>query len=138
MSIAVTVVVSVLAMLGANIVSTILVQAEARNRALLSALLSTLAWLLGLMVAFYVITALQGNDLALKIAVIIAASAANFAGTLAGVWVGERYVKDGPATRLARLEAWAYTRGYIYPPGSPKPPVTPVAPVEPTMPRRLR
>jgi hypothetical protein len=82
--------VAALAMLGQDLLSTWLVQAEAGYRPVAAGVLDTLGWPMGMAVTFTTVTALSGHDLALKVAVCAAVSAANFAGTSAAVRIGKR------------------------------------------------
>ena len=97
----------------ADVLAVLLVQAEARNRALLSGVLDTLAWGAGIAVTFVTIDSLQGHNLDLKVAVVVGVSAANFAGSYIGVKIGRRFVKEDPTTtmaqRIERLEAVVLT-----------------------------
>jgi hypothetical protein len=82
--------IAALAMFGQDLLSTWLVQAEAGYRPVLSGVLDTLNWPMGMAVTYTTVTALQGHDLALKIAVCAAVSAANFGGTTSAVRIGKR------------------------------------------------
>lgn len=82
-----------LAMVVVDILGTLLVQAEARDRAHLSAMLDTFGWYASIATTTISVTALQGHSLSLKVAVVIAVSIANYAGSWAGVKIGQRYIK---------------------------------------------
>lgn len=77
-------------MVGQDLLSTWLVQAESEYRAAWAGVLDTLNWPMGIAVTFTTVTALQGHDTALKIAVCAAVSAANFGGTSTAVRIGRR------------------------------------------------
>lgn len=79
-----------------DILGTLLVQAEARNRAHLAASLDSLGWLAAISTTTLSVSTLQGNDLAAKIAVVVAVTIANYVGTLAGTIIGKRFIPDGP------------------------------------------
>lgn len=81
-----------MAMFIQDVLSTLLVQAEARNRAHLAASLDSLAWLAAISTTTLSVSTLQGNDLGAKIAVVLAVSLANYLGTLAGTLVGKRFI----------------------------------------------
>src|ERR1017187_4486446 len=106
-------------MLIADILSVLLVQAEARNRALMSGVLDAIGWGAGIIVTFSTISALGGHDMALKVAVIIGVTVANFAGSYIGTTLGRRIVHEDPtdtltiSERVARLET--HTR-FVDPP----------------------
>lgn len=82
------------AMFGQDIIGTLMVQAQARNRAELAGLMDTAGWLLTITTTTISVTALQGHSLTAKIAVIAAVSSSNFFGTYTGVRLGKRYIKD--------------------------------------------
>jgi hypothetical protein len=79
-----------LAMLGQDWLSTWLVQAESEYLANRAGVLDTLNWPMGMAVTFTTVEALQGHDMALKIAVCAAVSAANYTGTSTAVRIGRR------------------------------------------------
>lgn len=76
--------------------STLLVQAEARNRAHLAASLDSLGWLAAICTTTLSVSTLQGHDLGTKVAVVLAVTAANYVGTLAGTLVGKRFIPQEP------------------------------------------
>lgn len=94
-------------MMIADILSVLLVQAEARNKANLSGILDTLGWVAGMVVTFTTVTALGGHDFTLKVLVVVAVSIANYVGSVIGTNIGKRFVPDATtlAERVARLEA---------------------------------
>lgn len=108
-----------ISMVLADIVATLEVQAESRNRGQLAGLLDVVGWLVSITTTTTSVTALQGNNFGLKVAVVLAVSAANYAGTVVGTWLGKRWVKADPdatiEARLARVEA--ITRTPQSPPG---------------------
>lgn len=85
-----------LAMFAQDILMTVLVQAESRNRAWLSGALDSLGWIIGIFTTTISVTAIQGHDLGLKVAVILAVSVANVIGGYTGVMIGRRLVTEGP------------------------------------------
>jgi asparagine N-glycosylation enzyme membrane subunit Stt3 len=96
-----TILLAAIAMLVADVLSVLLVQAEARNRAILSGVLDTLGWGAGMVVTFSTIDALNGRDRPLMFGVIAGVSLANFAGSWLGVRLGKRYVKEDPTAELS-------------------------------------
>lgn len=79
-----------------DVLSTLLVQAEARNRAHLAASLDSLGWIAAIATTTLSVSTLQGHDLGAKIAVVLAVTVANYLGTLAGTLVGKRFIPDEP------------------------------------------
>jgi hypothetical protein len=83
-----------LAMVVQDVLATCLVQAEARNKAGLAGVLDSAGWLAGISTITISVTALQGHSLALKVVVVAAVTAANFAGSWAGVRIGRRFIHE--------------------------------------------
>ena len=81
------------AMLAQNVLAVFLVQAEARNRALLAGLLDCLMWPAGMITTTITVTALQGHHAGLKGEVIAAVTLANFVGSSAAVSLGRRFIR---------------------------------------------
>ncbi len=81
-----------LAMLAQDILAVLMVQAEARNRASLAGLLDCAQWGAAISTTTISVTALQGHSAPLKTAVVLAVTAANFAGSWAGVQIGRRLI----------------------------------------------
>ena len=90
------VVLAALAMIVQDILAVCLVQAEARNRAGLAAALDAVMWLASISVTSISVTAIQGHNLDVKGAVIVAVTLANVAGSYIGVRIGERLIKAKP------------------------------------------
>ncbi len=82
------------AMLVNDVAAVLLVQAEARNRAGLSAIFDSVMWLAGISTTTISVTALQGHHLGAKALVIIAVTLANVAGCYTGVAIGRRLIKE--------------------------------------------
>jgi membrane protein DedA with SNARE-associated domain len=84
-------------MLVQNVLAVFLVQAEARNRALLAGLLAglldCLMWPAGMVTTTITVTALQGHHAGLKGEVIAAVTLANFVGSSAAVRLGRRFIR---------------------------------------------
>lgn len=97
-----TILLAAASMLLADVLSVLLVQAEARNRAVLAGLLDTVGWGAGIVVTLSTINALNGHDKPLMFGVIAAVSVANFGGSWLGVRLGKRFVKEDPTTTLAQ------------------------------------
>jgi len=91
---ALIVVMAALAMFAQDILATLLVQAEARNRAGLAAILDAVQWGAGIATTTISVTALQGHSGALKAAVVLAVTAANITGSYTGVVLGKRLIKQ--------------------------------------------
>lgn len=84
-----------LAMLVQDVTAVLLVQAEARNRAGLSALFDSIMWLASIATTTISVTALQGHHITAKVQVIAAVELANIAGAYIGVAIGKRYIREG-------------------------------------------
>lgn len=82
-----------IAMIAQDIIAVPLVQAEARNRAVLAGILDTLGWLVMITTTYISVNTLQGHDTKEKVLVIVAVSCANFIGTYTGTKLGARYIK---------------------------------------------
>src|SRR2546429_4805862 len=80
-------------MLVQNVLAVFLVQAEARNRALLAGLPDCLMWPAGMVTTTITVTALQGHHAGLKGEVIAAVTLANFVGSSAAVRLGRRFIR---------------------------------------------
>lgn len=96
-----TALLAAVAMVVEDILGTVLVQANAKNRAWLSGLLDALAWGAGIFTTSVSVTALQGHNMTAKVIVIGAVTAANIIGSVAGVKIGERLLRV-PEARHAR------------------------------------
>lgn len=84
------------AMFVQDILSTMLVQAEARNRAHLAGLLDSLAWVAAISTTTLSVSTLEGHDFGRQVVVVIAVSAANYFGTVAGTKIGARWLPAEP------------------------------------------
>src|SRR5689334_20545392 len=80
-------------MLAQNVLAVFLVQAEARNRALLAGVLDCLMWPAGMITTTITVTALQGHHAGLKGEVTAAVTLANFVGSSAAVRLGRRFIR---------------------------------------------
>lgn len=81
------------AMFAQDVLSALLTQAEARNRAHLAGLLDSFAWIAAIATTTLSVSTLQGHDLGRQVAVVLAVSAANYLGTVAGTQMGARWMK---------------------------------------------
>ena len=68
-------------------------QANNRGKAHLSGLLDMASWLVTISTTTMTVTSLQGHDMARKIAIVGAVSAANYVGSVLGVKIGDRLIK---------------------------------------------
>lgn len=89
-------IVAAIAMIIQDILGTLLVQANARDRAVLSGFLDSLGWFAGIITTTLSVTAIQGHDWPAKITMCAFVTAANFGGSYIGVKVGERFLKVKP------------------------------------------
>ncbi len=93
-------------MLCTDVIGTVMVIAEARNRERLAGWCDSAQWLVGITTTFITIDALNGHSLSEKVWVVVLVSAANLFGTKLGACIGHRWVKDKTVEqRLAALEA---------------------------------
>lgn len=83
-----------LAMYVQDVLATVMVVAEARNRAHLAASMDTAGWLAQITTTTVSVDALLTGSLAAKAAVVLAVSAGNYAGTYSGVKLGHRLMPD--------------------------------------------
>ena len=83
-----------LAMVLQDVLAVGLVQAEARNRAVLAGILDTIGWLATITTLSISVTTLQGHSFTDKVIVIVFVSVANFLGSYLGVKIGKRYIKE--------------------------------------------
>jgi hypothetical protein len=82
------------AMLWNDILGTLMVQAEARNRGVLAGVFDSLQWFAAICTTTISVTALQGHSLHEKVLVIILVSCANLTGSVIGVLVGKKLIKE--------------------------------------------
>ena len=93
-------------MLATDVIATVMVMAEARNRGWLAGWLDTAQWLVGIVTTTVSVTALQGHSWTEKILVLLFVSAANLFGTKLGQVIGSHYVTDASIEqRLTALES---------------------------------
>lgn len=81
------------AMLVQDVLATVMVVAESRGRAHLAASMDTLGWLAQITCTASAVVTLATGTLAAKVAIVAAVSAANYAGTWAGVKLGHRLTR---------------------------------------------
>ena len=93
---AVTALLAAVCMVVQDVLATLLVQAEARNRAGLAAAFDAAMWCFGIATTSIAVTALQGHSLGEKVMVVGAVTAANVAGSFAGVKIGKRFITEDP------------------------------------------
>lgn len=82
------------AMLVQDITAVLLVQAEARNRAVLAALFDSVMWLASIACTTVSVTTLQGHHTSAKVTVLAAVELANVVGCIAGVRIGKRLIRE--------------------------------------------
>lgn len=92
-----------ISMIFQDLIAVTMVQAESRNKAALSGVLDMAGWGLAITTNTIAISALQGHNTGLKIAVIAVVSVANFIGSYSGVKIGEKYIKPDPNADSARI-----------------------------------
>jgi hypothetical protein len=77
-----------------DVSAVLLVQAEARNKAVLAAIFDSVMWLASIACTTTAVTILQGDHLSAKIMVLCAVELANVVGCVVGVKLGKRYIKE--------------------------------------------
>lgn len=77
-----------------DVFAVLLVQAEARDRAVLSGVLDSIMWVFSMVVTVTTVDAMQGHHVSTKVLVVCAITLANFTGSLLGVTIGKRYIKN--------------------------------------------
>lgn len=82
-----------LAMCAQDLMGVLLVQAEARNRAVLAAALDSVMWLATITTTSISVTALQGHQIGLKAEIICWVTIANAAATYVAVRIGKRFIR---------------------------------------------
>ncbi len=90
------VILAALAMVVQDILAVMMVQAEARDRGWTAGFLDAAGWGFGIATTTISVTALQGHSTGLKIAVVVAVTAANIIGSKMGQVIGTRYIKPLP------------------------------------------
>lgn len=83
-----------LAMVVQDILGVCMVQAEARNRGLLAGIFDSLMWLATITTTTLSVTTLQGSNTRDKVVVVVAVTAANLLGSITGVIIGKRFIKE--------------------------------------------
>jgi hypothetical protein len=81
-------------MLVQDVTAVLLVQAEARNHAVLSAVFDSVMWLASIACTTVSVTTLQGHHTSAKVIVLVAVEMANVAGSIIGVRIGKRLIKE--------------------------------------------
>ncbi len=82
------------AMVFNDILGTLMVQAEARNRGWLAGIFDSLQWFATITTTTISVTALQSHSLHEKVLVIILVTAANLTASQVGVLIGKRLIKE--------------------------------------------
>jgi hypothetical protein len=82
------------AMFFQDLLAVLMVQAEARNKAVLAGVMDCLQWPAGMLTTAITVTAFQGHDGAKTGLVIAAVTVANFCGTWTAVHFGRRHIKE--------------------------------------------
>lgn len=82
------------AMLLQDILGVLRTQAEARNRDWLSAHFDSLQYFTVIATNTISVTAFQGHNLTQKILVVLFTTIGNYVGTISGVRIGKRFVKE--------------------------------------------
>lgn len=92
-----------------NIASTLMVQAESRNRAVIGGVFEALYALFWIVAAKYAVNTLNGHNTLFTIVELVALAGGNFLGAYLGVMIGKKFVADhddlATKQRLAETEA---------------------------------
>ncbi len=86
--------IAAVAMVADDILAVTLVQAEARNRATLAGILDSCMWIFSMIVTVTTVDVMQGHHTSTKVLAIGAITLANFTGSLIGVRIGRRLIKE--------------------------------------------
>lgn len=86
-----------LAMVCTDVLSVVLVQAEAANRGWLAGICDTACWYVGIATTTISVSTLDGHNTAAKIWVLVLVGIANLLGTKLGQVTGKRLLKRFPA-----------------------------------------
>ena len=70
------------------------VQAEARDRALIAAVIDPVKWAAGITVTFAALEGLHSHSMTTKVVTVAAICVANFTGSYLGVVIGKRLIKE--------------------------------------------
>lgn len=87
------IVLAALAMVCDDILAVCLVQAEARNRAILAGVLDSAMWVFSMIVTVTTVDVMQSHHTSTKVLAVGAITLANFTGSLIGVRVGRRWIR---------------------------------------------
>ena len=88
------IVIAAIAMVIQDILATLLVQAESRNRSVLAGGLDALMWIAGITTTYNALDALHSPSLWHKVLTIAVMSVANVGGTMTGTVIGKRFIKE--------------------------------------------
>lgn len=83
-----------LAMVVDDILAVLLVQSESRNRPVMAGVLDSIMWLASMIVTVTTVTTMQSHHTSTKVLVVCAITLANFTGSLVGVQIGKRIIKE--------------------------------------------
>lgn len=106
--------IAVITMVCADILGTVMVMAEARNRGWLAGWMDTAQYLVGIVCTTIMVTILQDHSWSEKVIALGAISAANLFGTKLGQMIGHRFVTDKTslADRVAAIERTMNAKGH--------------------------
>lgn len=83
-----------IAMIVNDIFGVLMIQSEARNRGVLAGIFDSCQWFAAIATTTISVTALQGHSTKEKILVILFVTAANLIGSITGVLIGKRFIKE--------------------------------------------
>jgi hypothetical protein len=94
-----------LAMVCQDILAVCMCQAENRGRGWAAGVLDAASWIAALVTYHYSLNSVNGHNSSLKVAVILAVTAANVIGSKSGQYVGDRFFPDPNILRFHLIEA---------------------------------
>jgi hypothetical protein len=98
------VVYAAVAMLVQNILGVLMTQAEAKNHGWMTGILDSLGWIAAIVTTSITINALDGHDIVLKIWMIAGVTLANLFGSLWGVWIGKKFIRDDEGRQVGLIK----------------------------------
>jgi hypothetical protein len=89
--------IAALAMVATDVLGTVMVMAEAKERGWLAGIMDCLGWYVSILTTTISVTSLQGHDTTQKVWVLVLVGAANIFGTKLGVVTGRALMRRYPA-----------------------------------------
>lgn len=83
-----------LCMVFQDVLGVLMVQAEARNHGFIAGICDSAMWLFAIATTTISVTALQGHSVHEKALVIVCVTIANLLGSVIGVYLGKKFIKE--------------------------------------------